>query len=59
MRLFKRKKTSKLLKNSNKPNEIKNKEKNKNDINKFKEQYFSYYDDIKDYTRGKEDWWYI
>lgn len=25
-------------------------------IQKFKEQYFSFYDDIKDYTRGKEDW---
>ena len=24
---------------------------------KFKEQYFAFYDDIKDYTRGKEDWW--
>ena len=23
---------------------------------KFKERYFDYYDDIKDYTKGKEDW---
>ena len=25
-------------------------------IKKFKEKYFDYYDDIKDYTKGKEDW---
>ena len=25
-------------------------------IKSFKDKYFSYYDDIKDYTRGKEDW---
>ena len=23
---------------------------------KFKQQYFDYYDDIKDYTKGREDW---
>ena len=26
------------------------------EIEKFKQKYFDYYDDIKDYTRGKEDW---
>ena len=25
-------------------------------IKQFKDKYFYYYDDIKDYTRGKEDW---
>ncbi len=25
-------------------------------IKHFKDNYFAYYDDIKDYTRGKEDW---
>lgn len=31
--------------------------KNNNEIQKFKDKYFSFYNDIKDYTRGKEDWW--
>lgn len=22
----------------------------------FKDKYFDYYDDVKDYTRGREDW---
>ena len=26
------------------------------DISKFKRQYFDFYDDIKDYTNGREDW---
>ena len=30
--------------------------KNNNEIQKFKDKYFSFYNDIKDYTRGKEDW---
>ena len=40
----------------------KNKEKKLKDlkqnfeIKKFKQNYFDFYDDIKDYTRGKEDW---
>ena len=25
-------------------------------IEKFKRQYFDFYDDVKDYTKGKEDW---
>ena len=52
MKIFKKKKPSKKTK------EVNNKKnnKNKNEITKFKEQYFSFYDDIKDYTRGKEDW---
>lgn len=24
--------------------------------NAFKQKYFEFYDDIKDYTKGKEDW---
>lgn len=36
---------------------VKNKQKVKNqDISKFKRDYFDFYDDIKDYTNGKEDW---
>ena len=27
-----------------------------NETKKFKEKYFEYYDDIKDHTRGVEDW---
>ena len=48
--------------NKNDKKNVKNKQKNtkksqKNiDIEKFKQKYFDYYDDIKDYTRGKEDW---
>lgn len=26
------------------------------DISKFKRNYFDFYDDIKDYTNGREDW---
>jgi len=26
------------------------------EIRKFKEKYFEFYDDIKDHTRGVEDW---
>ena len=32
------------------------KNKQLDEIKKFKEKYFDYYDDIKHYTRGKEDW---
>ena len=36
----------------------KNKSKQSNsDTAKFKRQYFDFYDDIKDYTNGREDWW--
>ena len=35
----------------------KNKSKqNNSDTAKFKRQYFDFYDDIKDYTNGREDW---
>lgn len=27
-----------------------------NETKRFKEKYFEYYDDIKDHTRGVEDW---
>lgn len=30
--------------------------KNSENIAKFKQKYFDFYDDIKDYTNGKEDW---
>ncbi len=26
------------------------------DTKRFKQKYFDYYDDVKDYTKGKEDW---
>ena len=52
MGLFKRKRTNKRKKPGI---EIK-KQKNEIDIQKFKDKYYSFYDDIKDYTRGKEDW---
>lgn len=45
--------------NDAKPKVVNNKEKKKSaasKIEKFKRQYFEYYDDIKDYTKGKEDW---
>ena len=38
-----------------KENEQKQK-KAKQEAEKFKQKYFDFYDDIKDYTRGKEDW---
>lgn len=34
------------------------KKQSKQETEKFKQKYFDFYDDIKDYTRGKEDWWY-
>ena len=39
-----------------KQEKIKTKSKPRPDIKSFKQKYFDYYDDIKDYTRGKEDW---
>lgn len=52
-----------IFKKKDKKNKIaKSKEEKTRKINqdvntkKFKEKYFDYYDDIKDYTRGKEDW---
>lgn len=34
----------------------KTKPKPQQDIKNFKQKYFDFYDDIKDYTNGKEDW---
>lgn len=30
--------------------------KTQDNVKIFKQKYFEFYDDIKDYTRGKEDW---
>lgn len=50
------KKRDKKKKTTNKK-EIQNKKTYVNlSTKKFKEKYFDYYDDIKDYTKGKEDW---
>ena len=52
MKIFKKKK----LKNA-KQNKVGANAKNQaEDIKKFKQKYFDYYDDVKDYTKGKEDW---
>lgn len=29
----------------------------KNNTKNFKQKYFAFYDDVKHYTNGKEDWW--
>ena len=50
--MIKRKKNKTTKKVDNKQKIKKQQESIKN----FKDKYFSYYDDIKDYTRGKEDW---
>lgn len=49
--------------NENKTNTAKNPQQNagKKPISKskaadFKRKYFDYYDDVKDHTKGKEDW---
>ena len=44
---------------ANKKNTVSKTKPNKNEkqnIEKFKRQYFDFYDDVKDYTKGKEDW---
>lgn len=42
----KNKKCAKNIKNSKQASQIEN----------FKKKYFDFYDDVKDYTNGKEDW---
>ena len=54
MKIFKIRRLKKYKEPNNQGN--KNKKINENEINRLKEQYFSFYDDIKDYTKGKEDW---
>ena len=41
-------------------NKIEDKKKQiaKNNTKNFKQKYFAFYDDVKHYTNGKEDWWY-
>lgn len=52
MKIFKKKK----LKDA-KQNKVGANAKNQaEDIKKFKQKYFDYYDDVKDFTKGKEDW---
>lgn len=47
-----------MIKKNKKANKIVQKPIKKQDENtkNFKNKYFDFYDDIKDYTRGKEDW---
>ena len=48
---------TKETKNKAEKKEQKTKQKKVNqDIAKFKQKYFDFYDDIKDYTKGREDW---
>lgn len=49
MCIFKKRKNKKI----NKP---KNDSKTIKALKKEKQKYFDFYDDIKDYTKGKEDW---
>ena len=42
--------------NTKKSNQKKLPNKNKNSNKQFKQKYFDYYDDVKHYTKGKEDW---
>ncbi len=50
-------KNKSLEKNKQKPTKNKTKStKNSENIAKFKQKYFDFYDDVKDYTKGKEDW---
>ena len=37
-------------------NKIKKVNKNQQSTKQFKQKYFDFYDDIKHYTNGKEDW---
>ena len=50
------KKTNTKTTKKNKTSKAKPNKAEQQNIEKFKRQYFDFYDDVKDYTKGKEDW---